>query len=68
MFNPKETQKNALVVEIRHVYGNERIYPVCGQAKGFAELIGVKSFTREQLSKIKGLGYIFEVKQAELTL
>jgi hypothetical protein len=46
-----------ITVKIKNVFGNERIYPVCPQAKLFAQISGHKTLTRHAISLIKGLGY-----------
>lgn len=46
-----------IIVDIRNNYGSEAIYPVCEQAKLFAELAGTKTLTREAVALIKALGY-----------
>ena len=40
----------------REVYGVERIYPVCDNAKLFVKLTGRKCLTRQDLAKIVELG------------
>lgn len=55
-------------VEIKCVYGNETIYPVCAQAKKLAELIRQKTFTHQDIQKIKALGFTVEVVQAKKVL
>jgi hypothetical protein len=44
-------------VEIKNVYGNEAIYPVCDKARGFAELLNQKTLTRNDIAKIKAIGF-----------
>ena len=51
-----------ITVEIKNVFGNETIYPVCPVAKGFAAIAGTKTLTRHALGLIKGLGYAITVK------
>lgn len=48
-------------VEVKNVYGNEMIYPVCEKAKLFCDLAGQKTFTAKTLRIVSLLGY--EVKQ-----
>lgn len=48
-------------VEIRNVYGNETVYPVCGHAKFLAELAGNKTLTMQKLRLIMANGYEVEV-------
>ncbi len=55
-----------ITVSIKHVYGNELIYPVSDNAKQFAELTGKKTLSREALAIIKELGYEVEVQAPEL--
>ena len=51
-----------ITVEIKNVFGNETIYPVCPAAKGFAAIAGTKTLTRHALSLIKAMGYSVEVQ------
>ena len=55
-----------ITVEIKNVYGNELIYPVCDAAKNFAKLAGKKTLTRNTISIIKQMGYSVTVAQKEL--
>lgn len=48
-------------VQIRNVYGNETVYPVCAHAKFLAAMAGTKTFTREKLRFIMAHGYEVEV-------
>lgn len=48
-------------VQIKQVYGNETIYPVCDTAKKFAALLGTKTLTYRAIQGIKDLGYSIEV-------
>lgn len=57
-----------LKVEIRTVYGNDLIYPVCDDAKTFAQLMRAKTFTREQIKLITQLGYAFEIVNRNVDL
>lgn len=52
-----------ITVEVRTVYGNQSIYPVCETAKTFCELLGTKTLPRRQIDLIKKLGYQIEVTQ-----
>ena len=53
-------------VEIKNVYGTERIYPLCDNAKRFARLTNTKTFNREIISIIKQIGIQVEIKQTQL--
>lgn len=46
-----------ITVEIKTVYGNTTIYPVCEKAKLFAKYKGQKSLTNQDIIVIKELGY-----------
>jgi hypothetical protein len=46
-----------ITVEIKNVYGVERIYPVCTKAKLLCALSYNKTFNRDDIKKIKLLGY-----------
>jgi hypothetical protein len=48
-------------VTIKNVYGNETIYPACDKAKLFASMLGQKTLTRADISRIKQLGFEIEV-------
>ena len=53
-------------VEVKNVYGTERIYPLCDNAKRFAQLTNTKTFNREIISIIKQIGIQVEIKQTQL--
>lgn len=55
-----------LIVEIKTIYGEERVYPVCPKAQLFVELIKGKTLTPHAVEVIKKLGYVIEVKQKTL--
>jgi hypothetical protein len=57
-----------IVVEVRDVYGNRAVYPVCEAARLFAALAGTKTLTHHALTVIERLGYLIEVQQKEVTL
>ena len=55
-------------VEIKNVYGAEKIYPACNTSKLFADIANTKTLTRSVLQSIKALGYSIEIKQAEVSI
>ena len=58
---------NSVLVEIRQVYGIERIYPVNYTAKLFLTIGNYrKTFDRSEIGTIKKLGFKVEVKGQEL--
>ena len=44
-------------VRVKHVYGVPSVYPVCSDAKIFAEIAGTKTLTTNALKLIDQLGY-----------
>lgn len=57
-----------ITVEIKNVYGNEMIYPVCAIAEGLAKLAGTKTLTRDAIKTIKELGYKIIIKSPDFSL
>lgn len=51
----------AIQVQVKNVYGNELVYPICDKAKLFAEIAGDRTLTFNTLKCIKALGYRIEV-------
>jgi len=52
-----------LIVEIKSVYGVNRIYAVCNNAKLITKLKQSKTLSKEDISILKELGYKIETKQ-----
>jgi len=59
-------EKDTIHVEMKNVYGNNLIYPVCLQAKLLTALTGQKTLTQDAINIIKRLGY--KLKQKEVIL
>jgi len=57
-----------ITVEIREVYGQSKIYPVCDKAKIFAEIAGTTTLLPRDIQRIQVLGYEVLVKQQEIKL
>ena len=57
---------NTIKVEIKQVYGVERIYPACDIAKKLNLLTSSKTFSRRDIDVLKSLGYFVEIKPANL--
>ena len=57
---------NTITVKIKNVFGHERIYPVCPQAKLFARISGHKTLTRDAIGLIKEMGYTVSQEVTEL--
>ena len=64
----EDSEKLEILVEIKSVYGNERIYPVCKKAFLFSKIAGTTTITDETKDLIKQLGYTIVVNQAIKTL
>ncbi len=50
-----------IYVKTKNVYGRELTYPACHIAEKFARLLGVKTFSDNQIAHILDLGY--EIKE-----
>jgi len=57
-----------ITVEIREVYGQSKIYPVCDKAKIFADIAGTTTLLPRDIQRIQVLGYEVLVKQREMKL
>ena len=57
---------NKIKVQLRNVYGNELIYPMCDDAKRFTRLTQTKTLHRDDIAGIKSLGYTVETVAKEL--
>ena len=57
-----------ITVEIKDVYGQSRVYPVCDKAKLFADIAGTTTILPRDIQRIQELGYEVVVKQQELKL
>lgn len=55
-------------VEIKNVYGNKMIYPVCETAHLLAKMANQRSLTPSSIITIKALGYKIEIVQKEEAL
>jgi hypothetical protein len=47
-------------VQIKSVFGNDNVYPICETAILFAKLAGTKTLTSHALHTIKEAGYTVE--------
>lgn len=56
------------IVSVRSVYGRDLVYPVCPNARKFADLLMVKTFNPQQLAIIRSLGYKVEVEATKLAV
>jgi hypothetical protein len=51
----------SILIEIKHCYGKQVIYPACNNAETFANLTGCKTLTTKTLKLIEDLGYTIDV-------
>ena len=51
-----------IIVRIKSVYGENKVYPVCREAETFAKLAGTKTLTMSTIKLIKDLGYTVSVQ------
>jgi len=59
-------EKDTIHVEMKNVYGNNLIYPVCFRAKLFTSITGTETLTRDAIYFIRQLGY--KVKNKEVLI
>jgi hypothetical protein len=52
-----------ILVQIKNVYGQDKVYPVCDAAKTFAQLVGQQTLTDLNIRYIKQPGYAVNVMQ-----
>jgi hypothetical protein len=57
-----------IYVSIKNVYGEEKVYPDCDKAKGFAALLNQKTFTPANIRQMKALGITFSVNSHALAV
>ena len=57
---------NTITIQIKSVYGQDKIYPICDTAKLFASIAGTKTITKDALIMIHQLGFKIEVEHDEL--
>lgn len=55
---------NTISVQIKTIYGNEKIYPACPKAETFCKLIGQKTLTEIDIKRIKELGFEVQVQSS----
>jgi len=55
-----------IVVQIKNVYGVEKVYPVCAKAHLFTDIAGTTTLRPSDLKAIQALGYRVSVQQQTL--
>jgi len=51
------TSTKIITVQMRDVYGTEKVYPICDNAMQFASIAGTTTLTERVLKRIEALGY-----------
>ena len=59
--------EQTITIEIKDVYGQPKVYPVCDKAQIFADIAGTKTLLPPDIQRIQALGYTVKVKQRGLT-
>lgn len=57
-----------ITVQLKNVYGEQKIYPACKESLFFANLAGTKTLTQDKINLIKEMGYTISVQQNPITL
>ena len=58
---------NQLLVEVKKIYGVDRVYPACSKSIALSKLIGKKTFSKQEVNIIREeLGYILKHKTYEV--
>ena len=61
------TNDNQLLVEVKKIYGVDRVYPACSKSLALSKLIGKKTFSKQEVNIIREeLGYILKHKTYEV--
>lgn len=60
------TGVRSITVEIRNVYGEDKVYPVCEKAYLFANIGGTITLTQRMIDSIKLMGVEILVLQKQL--
>lgn len=55
-----------LTIELKTVYGNDLVYPICNKAIKLCQLTNQKTFSKFAINKLKELGYTFTQKEMSL--
>ena len=61
-------ENQTITIEIKDVYGQPKVYPVCNRAKLFAEIAGTTTLLPRDIQRIQVLGYTVAVKPREIRL
>jgi hypothetical protein len=62
----ERTTNMNLIIEIRTVYGNRYVYPICKKAIALCQITNQKTFSQFAINKLKEIGYTFTQKEVSL--
>ena len=65
---PQSATSMTITVEIREVYGEQKVYPICDKAQLFANIAGTKTLTHHTLIQVEQLGYLIQVQRAPIRI
>ena len=57
-----------ITIKFKDVYGNRLVYPVCANARHFANIAGTKTLSTPVLKTIEAMGYDIQIEQEALSL
>ncbi len=60
-FLAQEGTTMQITVQIKSVYGEDKVYPVCEKAKLFASIARTTTLTTATIERIKELGYTLKL-------
>ena len=55
-----------IIIKKKNVYGDNKYYPICKDAKLFAEIAGTVTLTLDNLERIQDMGFKLELAQEEI--
>lgn len=65
LYTAPASDTKMILIEVKNVYGELKVYPVCPRARCFADIAGTKTLTHAALCLIEQLGYaIVDVKRS----
>ena len=55
-----------IIIKKKNVYGDNKYYPICKDAKLFAEIAGTVTLTLDNLERIQDMGFKLALAQEEI--
>ena len=62
----RDIKSLCIEVQVKTVYGNDLIYPICSKAKSFTAPTKTKTLSKEDIAVIKALGYSIKATAQEI--